>query len=231
VFDRGSSARRSESARDDNTRRDLGQGAFTDQRKREKLLLHGVDTSTVGDGQSAKFSEAIQTTGLGGASRRECRHFFAPYESAATIDRGSRNSAAMSAASKSARIGNMGKPLIEVMLPRLARPLYRHLEQFQTGKLDEKQFTNRFEKVLNEQHAWLSRRGIAAGRGAVAIHAAVLVLSLPGLRAEAGDLRVPLEILEARAVREAANDVASTYGMPVQKAADAIATLVAKYAT
>lgn len=124
----------------------------------------------------------------------------------------------------------MGKPLIEVMLPRLARPLYRHLEQFQTGKLNEKQFTSRFEKELNRQHAWLSRRGIAAGRGAVAIHAAVLVLSLPGLRAEAADLRVPLEVLELRAIREAAQDVATTYGLPVHKAADAIAGLVARYA-
>jgi len=124
----------------------------------------------------------------------------------------------------------MSKPLIEVMLPRLARPLYRHLEQFQTGKLDEQQFTNCFEKELNRQHAWLSRQGVSAGRGAVAIHAAVLVLSLPGLRAEAVDLHVPLEVLEYRAVREAAQDVAATYGLPARKAADAIALLVAKYA-
>ena len=128
------------------------------------------------------------------------------------------------------RDGFMGKPLIEVMLPRLARPLYRHLEQFQTGKLDEQQFTNRFEKELNRQHAWLSRQGVSAGRGAVAIHAAVLVLSLPGLRAEAADLKLPLEVLEIRAIREAAEDVAATYGLPARKAADAIAALVAKYA-
>ncbi len=125
----------------------------------------------------------------------------------------------------------MGKPLIEVMLPRLARPLYRHLEQFQTGKLDELQFTDRFEKELNRQHAWLSRQGVSAGRGAVAIHAAVLVLSLPGLRAEAIDMKLPLEVLEIRAIREAAQDVAATYGLPARKAADAIAALVAKYAS
>lgn len=123
----------------------------------------------------------------------------------------------------------MGKPIIEVMLPRLARPLYRHLEQFQTGKLDERQFTTRFERELNKQHAWLSRQGVEAGRGAVAIHAAVLVLSLPGLRAEAAELKAPLEVLEMRAIEEAASDVAATYGLPARKAADAIAALVAKY--
>ena len=31
----------------------------------------------------------------------------------------------------------MSKQLMEVVLPRLARPLYRHLEGFQTGKLNE----------------------------------------------------------------------------------------------
>ena len=106
----------------------------------------------------------------------------------------------------------MSKPIIEVMLPRLARPLYRHLEQFQTGKLDEHQFTSRFEKELNKQHAWLSRQGVEAGRGAVAIHAAVLVLSLPGLRAEAAEMQLPLELLEMRAIEEAATAPRSRRG-------------------
>lgn len=124
----------------------------------------------------------------------------------------------------------MGKPLIEVVLPRLARPLYRHLEKYQSGELDEQQFTSRFERELNRQHAWLSRHGISAARAAVAIHAAVLVLSLPGLRAEAAELHLPLEVLESRAIREAAQDVAATYGLPADRGADAIAALVARYA-
>jgi len=124
----------------------------------------------------------------------------------------------------------MGKPLIEVVLPRLARPLYRHLEKYQSGELNEEQFTTRFERELNRQHAWLSRQGISAARAAVAIHAAVLVLSLPGLRAEAAEMHLPLEVLEARAIREAAHDVAATYGLPANRGADAIAMLVAKYA-
>jgi hypothetical protein len=124
----------------------------------------------------------------------------------------------------------MSKPLIEVMLPRLAGPLFRDLEKFQTGELNEQEFTSRFEGELNRQHAWLSKRGISAGKAAVAIHAAVLVLSLPGLRAEAVEAKVPLEVLEMRAIREAAQDVSATYGLPMLKSADAIAVLFAKYA-
>ena len=123
----------------------------------------------------------------------------------------------------------MGKPLMKVVLPRLARPLYRHLELLQNGKLDEEAFTAKIEAMLQRQHAWLSRRGIAAARAAVAIHAAVLVLSQPGLRAEAAEARLPLEVLENRALREAAADIASSYGMPQASAAEALARLVAKH--
>jgi hypothetical protein len=71
---------------------------------------------------------------------------------------------------------------------------------------------------------------LAAARAAVAIHAAVIVLSHPGLRAEAVEGKIPVEVLEQKAVREAANDVASSYGMDRLKAADAIARLVARHA-
>ena len=123
----------------------------------------------------------------------------------------------------------MSKQLMDVVLPRLARPLYQHLERFQTGELNEAQFTRKFEKVLQRQHDWLARKGIAAAKAAVAIHAAVIVLSMPGLRAEAAECNSPLEVLEARAVREAALDVAGSYGMDRNRAIDAIARLVAKY--
>ncbi|MBI3409632.1 MAG: hypothetical protein HY040_14930 [Planctomycetes bacterium] len=124
----------------------------------------------------------------------------------------------------------MSKQLMEVVLPRLARPLYKHLEKFQTGKLDESQFTEQFETLLRKQHQWLSRRGISAARAAIAIHAAVLVLSLPGLRAEANDANLPLEVVENRAVREAALDVASSYNLNARRIAHTIACLVVKYA-
>jgi hypothetical protein len=123
----------------------------------------------------------------------------------------------------------MGKPLMKVVLPRVARPLYRHLERLQCGELDEGQFTAAIEAMLQRQHAWLAKRGISAARGAVALHAAVLVLSQPGLRAEAQEAGVPLEVLENRALREAAADIASNYGMSARRAADAIARLVAKH--
>lgn len=123
----------------------------------------------------------------------------------------------------------MAKQLMEIVLPRLARPLYRHLERFQEGELSEAQFTRIFEHILQRQHDWLARRGIPASRAAVAIHAAVIVLSLPGLRAEAEDCKSPLEVLEIRAIREAAQDVAESYGVPRERAVDAIARLVARY--
>lgn len=124
----------------------------------------------------------------------------------------------------------MSKPLMKVVLPRVARPLYHQLERLQTGEVDENQFTAEIEAMLQQQHAWLAKRGISAARAAVALHAAVLVLSQPGLRAEAAEAGVPLEVLENRALREAAGDIALNYGMSARRAADAIARLVAKHA-
>jgi hypothetical protein len=123
----------------------------------------------------------------------------------------------------------MSKQLMEIVLPRLARPLYQHLEQFQLGQMDEMQFTKKFEKELQRQHHWLAKRGIEVAKAAVAIHAAVIVLSLPGLRAEAKDVNLPLEVLEFRAIREAASDVAENYGMCRNRATTAISRLVARY--
>src|SRR6186713_3239016 len=70
----------------------------------------------------------------------------------------------------------MERRLIDLVLPRLARPLYHHLERYQSGELDETQFTRRFESLLRRQHKWLAKRGVSAARAAVAIHAAVLIL-------------------------------------------------------
>lgn len=123
----------------------------------------------------------------------------------------------------------MSKQLMEIVLPRLARPLFQHLEQFQLGQMDELQFTKKFEKELQRQHHWLAKRGIEVAKAAVAIHAAVIVLSLAGLRSEAKDSNLPLEVLEFRAVREAAQDVAQNYGMTKSRAINAISRLVAKY--
>jgi hypothetical protein len=118
---------------------------------------------------------------------------------------------------------------MEMILPRLARPLYQHLEQFQLGRLDELQFTKKFEKELQKQHHWLAQRGIEVAKAAVAIHAAVIVLSLPGLRSEAQEGNVPLEVLEFKAIREAGQDVAQNYGMDQTLAIHSISRLVARY--
>src|SRR5258708_14728673 len=118
---------------------------------------------------------------------------------------------------------------MEFARPRLARPLSGQLERSRAGELDDRQFTRQFEAFLQRQHVWLAKRGISAVRAAVAIHAAVLVLSLPGLRAEAGEGNVPLEVVEHRAVREAAADVARNYGVDERKLTDMIAALVARH--
>src|ERR1700722_4147142 len=117
----------------------------------------------------------------------------------------------------------MSKQLMEVVLPRLAKPLYHHLERYRSGELSDRQFTRRFEALLQRQHDWLSQRGVSGARAAGAIHAGVLVLSLPGLRAEATERGLPLEIVELQAVREAAADVARNYGTDARRVADAMA--------
>ena len=71
--------------------------------------------------------------------------------------------------------------------------------------------------------------GVSEFKAALAIHAAVLVLSTPGLRAEAEESKLPFEVVEFRAVREAAGDVANNYGVSERKAIRAIARIVARY--
>ena len=123
----------------------------------------------------------------------------------------------------------MSKQLMNLVLPRLARPLYPHLQRYRSGELNDRQFTRRFEALLQRQHAWLARRGVPEVRAALAIHGAVLVLSGPGLRAEAGETGLPLEVVEYRAVREAAVDVSRNYGMDERSATHVIGRIVAKY--
>src|SRR5437868_1098562 len=89
----------------------------------------------------------------------------------------------------------MNKQLMEVVLPRLARPLYRQLRRYRAGELDEAQFTESFESLLQRQHLWLTNHGVSEVRAALAIHGAVLVLSNPGLRAEASESSLPLEVV------------------------------------
>jgi hypothetical protein len=123
----------------------------------------------------------------------------------------------------------MSKQLMEIVLPRLAKPLYRQLQRYRAGQLDDAQFTEGFESLLRKQHAWLARRGIPESRAALAIHGAVLVLSGPGLRAEATESGLPLEVIEYRAIREAAADVARHYDLKESTALRVIAGILARY--
>ena len=123
----------------------------------------------------------------------------------------------------------MSKQPIELVLPRLAKTLYRQLQRYKAGELNEKQFARGFEQLLQQQHTWLTHQGISDIRAALAIHGAVLVLSSPGLRAEAAESELPLEVIEYRAVREAAGDVARNYNISERRAARVISSIVARY--
>ncbi len=123
----------------------------------------------------------------------------------------------------------MSKQLMQVVLPRLAKPLYRQLQRYRSGKLDDVQFTRSFDALLRRQHAWLAERGVPEVRAALAIHGAVLVLSGPGLRAEAKESGLPLEVIEHRAIAEAASDVAKNFGIKKNKAFRVISGIVARY--
>lgn len=124
----------------------------------------------------------------------------------------------------------MNKQLMEIILPRLARRLHGQLQRYRAGKLDDTQFTHRFEELLQHQYAWLADRGVPELDAALVVHAAVLVLSHPGLSAEAKETHVPLEVMEARAVRTAATDIAGNYDIEEWRAFSFLATLVARYA-
>ena len=74
----------------------------------------------------------------------------------------------------------MSRELIELILPRLARRLNRQLRRYRSGQLDDKQFSQRFEELVQQQHTWLANKGYSELDAAVAVHGAVLVLSGPG---------------------------------------------------
>jgi hypothetical protein len=123
----------------------------------------------------------------------------------------------------------MSKQLMDLVLPRLAKQLYRELQRYRSGSLDESEFAECFEKLLQGQHSWLMKRGVSDLRAALALHGAVLVLSKPGLKAEATETGLPLEVIEYRAIREAAADVTQNYGLSERRAADQLSRIVARY--
>src|SRR5437660_8777151 len=123
----------------------------------------------------------------------------------------------------------MSKDLMDLVLPRMARRLDRQLRRYRAGELNDDQFTHKFECLLQQQYNWLAKKGIPEVDAAVAIHGAVLVLSGPGLRAEAEEEGLPLEIVEFRATVAAAADIAKNYGVNERRATRRISALVAAY--
>jgi len=123
----------------------------------------------------------------------------------------------------------MSRALLDLVLPRLAQRLNRHLRRYRAGELDESQFSHKFESLLQQQHAWLANRGVDEVEAALAIHAAVIVLSAPGLQAESHEQALPLEMVEFQAVRAAASDISQNYNVGERWATRRLSTLVACY--
>ena len=124
----------------------------------------------------------------------------------------------------------MSKELMDIVLPRLAQRLNRQLRRYRAGELDDAQFSHKFETLLQQQYTWLANQGIPEVEAALAVHGAVLVLSGPGLRAEAAEQSLPLEVVEYRAVKAAAEDIAQNYGVSERRATRRISAIVAHYA-
>ncbi len=123
----------------------------------------------------------------------------------------------------------MSKELMDIVLPRLAQRLNRQLRRYRAGELSEAQFSRKFEALLQQQYAWLANHGVPEVDAAVTVHGAVLVLSGPGLRAEAEQLKLPLEVVEYRAIRTAAADIAANYGVSQARATRQISAIMAQY--
>jgi hypothetical protein len=123
----------------------------------------------------------------------------------------------------------MTKELMDLVLPRLAQRLNRHLRRYRAGKLDDAEFSHKFETLLQQQYDWLANKGVAEIDAAIAVHSAVLVLSGPGLKAEAVEQATPLEIIEFRAVQSAAEDIAESYGVSQRRTLKRMCEMMALY--
>jgi hypothetical protein len=123
----------------------------------------------------------------------------------------------------------MSKELMDLVLPRLAQRLNRHLRRYRAGKLDDAQFSTKFEALLQQQYDWLANKGVCEVDAAVAVHGAVLVLSGPGLKAEAEEQHLPLEVVEFQAVQSAAQDIAQSYGVSPRRTLKRMCEIMALY--
>jgi hypothetical protein len=123
----------------------------------------------------------------------------------------------------------MKNDLLEMVLPRLSRRIDRQLKRYREGQLNDDQFSDRFEALLKQQHAWLANQGVSDVEAAIAVHGALLVISGPGLKAEAREQRTPLEVVEWQAVATAAEDIAENYNASALRVVKKLSTLVSRY--
>lgn len=123
----------------------------------------------------------------------------------------------------------MGHQVMEMLLPRLAKRLYGQVKRFRAGKMSEEEFAQQFAALLQKQYVWLARQGVDESEAALAIHAGVLVLTRPGLCAAATEMGIPAEVVEARAISNAAKDVAQHYPIEASDAFDALSEMLACY--
>jgi hypothetical protein len=118
---------------------------------------------------------------------------------------------------------------MDLVLPRLAQRLNRHLRRYRAGKLDDAQFSDKFESLLQQQYDWLANQGVAEVDAAIAVHGAVLILSGPGLKAESQEEKTPLEVVEFRALQAAAQDISQSYGVSPRRTLKRMCEVMAQY--
>lgn len=97
------------------------------------------------------------------------------------------------------------------------------------GAINDAYFNLALQNAIQDQHAGMVRSGIPEICASLRLHAAVLILGRPGLRSLAAQAGRPLEVVENHALREAAQDIAQSYGRKRSGVASALATLVVKY--
>ncbi len=123
----------------------------------------------------------------------------------------------------------MSKKMLDLVLPRIARVLSRQLKSYRAGTIDDAAFSDKFDSILQQQCEWLNKQGYQSVEASITVHAALIVLSSPGLKAESKRLNTPLEVIEFRAICESAKDLGETLGVPTYEVVEKLSCLLAFY--
>jgi len=122
---------------------------------------------------------------------------------------------------------HMSKNMLELVLPRIARVLSKQLKSYKAGRMDDETFSTNFDSILQQQCEWLNNQGYQTADSAITVHAALIVLSSPGLKEEAKRLNVPLEVIEFRAICESSKELAESIGEPLFEVVEKLSCLIA----